>query len=378
MSRYFNVEGPCTPSEHYMVKLEKRLIEIRKLVDKGKYFSINRPRQYGKTTLLTALSLSLSRDYIVIELDFQMFSHKDFEHEDSFVTAFAREMLISLSYEKRVPDNMKKELEAFSYPKQDIKEKKLAILFQCFSKYCAIAEKPIILIIDEADNIACTEIFLDFLALLRGYFIHRKKRPTFQSVILAGVYDIKLLGQKIATENEHLLDSLWNIAADFTIDMSFSSKELAEMLQEYENDRNTGMEIAGIAQLLFSYTSGYPFLVSRLCQIMDECFLRNKNFSNKFEAWTEQGFFDALSHLLIEKNPLFEYLIHQINDYPELKKLLHSLLMTRQEISYNPDDKAINLASMLGFIKEQEGKTVLANKIFETRIYNFFLIEDRI
>ena len=35
---------------------------------------------------------------------------------------------------------------------------------------------------------------------------------------------------------EHRLNSPWNIAADFNIDMSFSAEEIAGMLQEYEKD----------------------------------------------------------------------------------------------------------------------------------------------
>ena len=38
-----------------MVRLDERLREIRELVDAGKYFSVNRARQYGKTTVLMAL-----------------------------------------------------------------------------------------------------------------------------------------------------------------------------------------------------------------------------------------------------------------------------------------------------------------------------------
>ena len=52
LNRYFNVNGACFPDEHYMVDLTSRLIQIRKLVDDGKYFVINRARQYGKTTML--------------------------------------------------------------------------------------------------------------------------------------------------------------------------------------------------------------------------------------------------------------------------------------------------------------------------------------
>jgi hypothetical protein len=47
--RYFNTEGVCIPQLHYMVRLDDRLKEIKRLfVDRGKYFVINRGRQYGK------------------------------------------------------------------------------------------------------------------------------------------------------------------------------------------------------------------------------------------------------------------------------------------------------------------------------------------
>mgnify|MGYP001068217753 FL=1 len=50
MTRYFNTEGICSPKKHYMVCLNDRLKLIKeKYVDRGKYFVINRGRQYGKT-----------------------------------------------------------------------------------------------------------------------------------------------------------------------------------------------------------------------------------------------------------------------------------------------------------------------------------------
>lgn len=55
----FNTTAVCIPSKHYMVDLSERVKEIKKLVDDGKYFTINRARQYGKTTTLDILSLSL-------------------------------------------------------------------------------------------------------------------------------------------------------------------------------------------------------------------------------------------------------------------------------------------------------------------------------
>ena len=50
MSRIFNVSAACMPDEHYMVNIDERLRAIKELVDSGKYFTINKARQYGKTT----------------------------------------------------------------------------------------------------------------------------------------------------------------------------------------------------------------------------------------------------------------------------------------------------------------------------------------
>ena len=59
----FNTTAICIPSKHYMVDLTEKVIEIKKLVDAGKYFTINRARQHGKTTTLTALGKHLSNEY---------------------------------------------------------------------------------------------------------------------------------------------------------------------------------------------------------------------------------------------------------------------------------------------------------------------------
>ena len=71
MSKEFNVEGLCLPEQHYMVSIGKQLEEIKALVDKGKYFTINRARQYGKTTTLHALKHKLDREYYVFSISFE-------------------------------------------------------------------------------------------------------------------------------------------------------------------------------------------------------------------------------------------------------------------------------------------------------------------
>lgn len=353
-----------------MVDVSERLQKIKQLVDGKKYFSINKARQYGKTTTLSALESYLSKDYIVADLDFQFLTHEDFKNEYTFTAAFAKRFLLALrEYEER---------NALEPIKQcaESKECGLAVLFERLSDFCAMAKKPVVLIIDEVDSATNNQVFLDFLAQLRGYYLHRRAYPTFQSVILAGVYDLKRLRQKIREDEEHKNNSPWNIAADFDVDMSLSVSGIEEMLHEYENDYQTGMNTKEMAQLLYDYTSGYPFLVSRLCKLMDEKVSGMPEFEIREKAWTKAGFLAALKLLLAEKNTLFESLVNKLKQYAELKEMLYSILFTGETVTYNVYNEVIDIASMLGFVKNEDGKLMVANRIFETLLYNLFTSEE--
>jgi hypothetical protein len=59
MPKKINITGTCYPALHYMADTSAKLKAIMAMVEAGEYFSINRPRQYGKTTMLTALAEAL-------------------------------------------------------------------------------------------------------------------------------------------------------------------------------------------------------------------------------------------------------------------------------------------------------------------------------
>ena len=368
MWKTFNTDGCCDPELHYMVDLSERLRAIKKMVDTGKYFTINRARQYGKTTTLIALADYLKQDYHVISLDFQAISYADFETEQRFVAAFSRELL---DYFKYFPNNICEKLELYS--KGASCEVTLSVLFRCLLEWCRVSEKKIVLIIDEVDSASNNQVFLDFLAQLRAYYLKRRRICTFQSVILAGVYDVRNIRRRLRLDDAHKQNSPWNIAADFDIAMSFSSDDIAGMLKQYENDYHTGMDIKKISGLLYDYTSGYPFLVSRLCKLLDEKLPGAELFKDKAAVWTPAGVSEAVKRLLSEKNTLFESLIGKLNDYPELKHMIYLLLFQGQTITYNPDDPQTDMLLMFGFIKVENAAVQIANRLFEVRLYNYFL-----
>jgi len=371
MRKIFNVSACCTPELHYMVDISERLQEIKAMVDAGQYFTINRARQYGKTTMMQALAELLEGNYVVVSLDFQMLSAVNFQNEQEFVAAFSREMLDNT---EEIPGQIRREMEAFA--EETARKMTLMALFGVLKEWCGQSSRKIVLMIDEVDSASNYQVFLDFLAQLRGHYMKRKKVPTFQSVILAGVYDVKNIRRKLRPEEGHRVNSPWNIAADFLVDMSFSAKDIAGMLEGYEADYHTGMDIGRMADLLYSYTSGYPYLVSRLCKLMDERIAGNGRFPDKGSAWTKEGFLEAVNLLLRERNTLFESLTGKLSDYPELRDLLYRLLFMGTGIPYSPTNHAIEVAEMFGFIKNVGGSAVISNRIFETVLYNFFLSEE--
>ena len=374
MAKFFNVAAVCKPQKHYMVDISDRLEQMKKMVDAGQYFTINRARQYGKTTALKALAKYLEKDYVIASLDFQRMSRSDFQDETSFVMAFARELLSVIAWREDVPEEIQEKLEAFS--EGNANNKVLPVLFRYFNQWCRESKKGVVLIIDEVDHASNNQVFLDFLALLRANYIDRDEIPTFHSVILASVYDVKNLKRKFVKNGEHQVNSPWNIAADFMVDMSFSATDIAGMLQEYETDHKTGMNVKEMAEMLYDYTSGYPFLVSRLCKLIDERIGLSGAFPDKHTAWTKEGFLEAIHLLLNEKNTLFESLVNKLSDDQELRVMIYSLLFTGKTIPYTPLNTSIQIAEMFGFVRQDKDNVVIANRIFETILYDLFLSEE--
>lgn len=71
MKKRFNSTGVCVSKKHYMVDISKKLKEIKELIDNEFYFTINKPRQYGKTTALNELVNFLENEYIITSISFE-------------------------------------------------------------------------------------------------------------------------------------------------------------------------------------------------------------------------------------------------------------------------------------------------------------------
>ena len=365
MTKEFNITGSCNPERHYMVDTAKRFNAVENLIDRGKYFTINRARQYGKTTMLTMIWRRMSNRYFVIPLSFEGIDDGAFANREAFVASFMNKM-------SRQLEDIEQDKELAKIWKND-SAKTLDDLLDRITIFCSACPKPVILTIDEVDKSSDNQLFLNFLGMLRNKYLERDLKgldSTFYSVILAGVYDVKNLKLKLRPDDEKKYNSPWNIAADFNVDMTFHPDEIAQMLGDYEADHHTGMDIDAVSEEIYKYTNGYPYLVSKLCKMIDE---------ELDKDWTVYGVQNATKETILQKTTLFTSLTKSIEDYPELKKFIYSLSILGDTLTYDANNPIMDFATMFSIIRcDAERKVRIHNIIFEEVLNNYFIAEQSI
>lgn len=371
MSKRFCVTGTCIPDKNYMVDISGRIDTIiRDYISNGQYFTINRARQYGKTTTLYMLEQRLKSEYLVISLSFEA-ADEYFASLGTLAEGLAMDIAECLRNQQVSEEIINEWNEPLSgkFPMRSLGMK--------ITQLCKASDKKVVLMIDEVDKSSDNQIFLSFLGLLREKYLkcQQGKDVTFQSVILAGVYDVKSLKLKLHPQEETKYNSPWNIAVDFSMDMSFNINDIKSMLSDYENEHRTGMDIEQIASIIYDYTSGYPYLVSRICQIVDERVATAGNKEAEKGAWTKAGLLQAIKLLLKEPNTLFDDMTKKLLDHPALKDMLQKILFDGIDFPFKRENPIIDLGVTFGFLRDKNGIVAVANRIFETQLYDTFLSE---
>jgi hypothetical protein len=360
-----------------MVDISGRVDAVRKMVDAGEYFAINRPRQYGKTTLLSALARGISQNYICARVSFEGLGDESFENAAVFCDALMSKIRMAL---KRSPAGYEP---AYADSWMDSSVSDFKRLGEHITKMCQ--GKKVVLLIDEVDKTSDNRVFIHFIGLLRDKFLSRKEGldDTFQSVILASVYDIRNLKVKLISEGVYSaserqgrpLNSPWNIAAPFLMDMSFHPNDIAGMLNEYEADHATGMDVARVSDAIYEYTGGYPFLVSQICQILDED-------SALLHDWTPRGARNAAKVLLnqvnteLGANTLFDDISKTLESHHDIYEIIYDILILGKHWNYILSNPTIQRAAMFGIIKNRDGAAIVSNRIFEIYITDYFSSKD--
>jgi AAA+ ATPase superfamily predicted ATPase len=177
-----------------MVDTSKKLAQIEEYIEEGLYFTINRARQFGKTTTMKALFRNLSDRYVVISISFEI-GDTIFDSVEGFCEGL----------DFKIANAAGMSTEQINFWQNEHKSSSFEGLSYKISAFCKSQSKPVLLLIDEVDKSTDNQLFLNFLGLLRNKFLDRDMKgmnSTFHSVVLAGVYDVKNLKLKLRPDEE--------------------------------------------------------------------------------------------------------------------------------------------------------------------------------
>ena len=146
--RRFNAAGVCVPDKHYMADISDKLEKIIAMVEDDEYFTINRARQYGKTTTLSRLDNELKGKYIVLRLSFEGVGDGAFANDNAFVNFFIKKVAEELEYNHVDIAVIEKWTETDSLSDGDAFDN----LSDKITLLCKSCGQDIILMVDEVDK----------------------------------------------------------------------------------------------------------------------------------------------------------------------------------------------------------------------------------
>ncbi len=367
MAKKFNITGNCVSRLHYMVDISAKLVEILDLVENGEYFTINRPRQYGKTSAYYRLFALLRErpEYLAFPISFEGVGDTVFTEEKSFCQMFLRQL------EKKMIQFG--EVDAAKLLKEwKEKSTEMEHVSEAISALSTLTNKKLVLLIDEVDKSSNNQLFVSFLAMLRDKYLaqHEGFDKTFHSIVLVGVHDVKTLKLKLRPDDEQKFNSPWNFAADFKVDMSFHPHEIVPMLQEYALAEGMKMDFQAIAERLFYFTSGYPFLVSKLCKMLDEDKIPNV----AQDEWKVEDVETAFNILIKEKNTNFDSLVKNIEDNTPLYDLTQKVILNEESMTFNAHNPTIEIGIVYGIFAPNGGhadRLQIHNRVYRELLANY-------
>ncbi|MDR2752528.1 MAG: ATP-binding protein [Clostridiales bacterium] len=315
----FNTKGPCRPGDHYMVN--SPISNFKTLIDKNPFISICRPHLYSKSTTLNALRRIVEPEYIFLAISFKNYDASYNTDEKAFCD-FIRTQLHKAFKLKRTSLSKASQDVFFSVYDDSKPRPPLSKLIDAMLRMRSESRQRVVLALDDMDAAKDSETFPHFLGML-SYGLPSRTATLWgalKCLILVSVADLKSFTFNTDPRNQ---PKICSAAVPFEHDMSLPPGEILEMIEEYKDDHRLKFDTPYMSSLLTMYTSGYPFLVSKLCALIHDQVGEAGKFADLDASWTHEGLIAALKILDSDPNvPLYHPLARQFFSGEKLKALL--------------------------------------------------------
>ncbi|MEN8217404.1 MAG: AAA-like domain-containing protein [Pseudomonadota bacterium] len=353
--RTFETRGPVEPTRNYVVPRREEIAKLAQRIKEGRYIVIFAPRQTGKTTFFRWTLDALSdKTYFPIQLDFEEYKNLppstfyNYLHLD-----LCQEILNLFQARQLLPSE---ELRQFLENSKITDHVSMRAFFEHLSFY--LKNQKLVIIIDEFDGIP-TAAVSDFLYSLRRIYLSKKPQRCPYSVGIVGVKNLTQL-------NYDRSISPFNIQDDFALP-NFTLSQVRELLGQYTKE--VGQAFApDVIENFHQQSSGQPFLVNRLAQILIE----EMNIPLE-ETISLSHFEKAHQQLLEESNVHLDHLTTNIRQNPRFEPFLMGIISYEAGVRFNLRNEVISLLATYGVLKKSsEGLCEIANPIYQYCIIQTF------
>ena len=268
MEKFFNIAGPCVPSEHYMIPALERVPEVARLIARKQSFVIHAARQSGKTTALMALVAEINRKAEMRAVYFTLESVQRFPDPQKGVPRIVAAMRNGLLTHRVFGEwarNMRVVELSPGIMVPDVGVKTF------LSNLAVASDRPLAVFFDEVDCLS-DDTLITFLRELRDGVVNSRAIdpdsifPFPVSLALVGMRDLRDYKARVRSDSASLGSaSPFNIITEDYKLRNFTAEEVVQLYTQHTEA--TGQVFGDAAkEEAYRLTCGQPWLVNALAR----------------------------------------------------------------------------------------------------------------
>lgn len=345
MTRHFNTAGPCKPELHYMLPPERRVPDVRELVERQSYFVLHAPRQVGKTTALRTLAGALTEEGRHAAVMVSMEVGAAFPEDIG-----AAELAIMSAWRSTAAAQLPPSLAPPPWPDAPAGARIGAAL----AAWALACPRPLVVFLDEVDALR-DAVLLSVLRQIRSGYDNRP-RSFPASLALVGLRDVR--DYKVAAGGSDRLNtaSPFNIKARSLTMGDFTRDEVAELYAQHTAHTGQRFDPAAVARA-YDLSRGQPWLVNALASVITDEVVRDRAVT------ITAGDVDAARDVLIARQDThLDSLAERLRD-PRVRAVIEPMIVGASLASLDPDD--LRFVVDLGLVRQEpDGPIAVANPIY--------------
>ena len=362
MEKYFNIAGPCIPSEHYMLPALARFPGILRLVERKQYIVVHAARQSGKTTAMLALVDEINAKGEMSALYFTVEAAQPYANPEEGIPVVVRAMVNALLLDPQWHDIVEREI----VPKTTSAAFDVFSLFSILTRLC---KRQLAIFIDEIDALSDGTL-IAFLRQLRSGYVTRSRIPFPASVALVGMRNIRDYKAQVRPD-AHTLGSAspFNIISDVLTLRNFNAEEVRELYAQHTEVTGQVFEPDAVAEA-YRLTDGQPWLVNAIAR---ECVEKIHDFHYE-EPITFDDIGLAKEAIIRARGTHVDSLMERLKE-ERVRRVVEPVIVGSENGAPRNDDDCRYVLDM-GLLKENEHHALVPSNPMYTEIILRYLSHD--